>query len=496
MTMGTSMLQELYTLLYEHPFFLISLDIVIKSILVVSLTLIVSKVLVKNAARSSNHLLWVSCLFCVALIPIIAITPGINGKETFVGNSIFVFAVQPEIVSAATSAPSTTLPFGVIFFLLYFGPCLLLLHRLLVSTIAVSGISKRAIVVRNKLEIEKLRMIESKIGLSRSVVLKQSKEITSPFSFGLISPKIILPVNSDAWSESMFEDVLVHEISHIRRFDWITMLSCHVIASIYWFNPLCWIALRKVNEEAENCCDAAVMEYGQTNAGYAENLLLIAKRSRDSHRLLVQMIADKRLLPKRIEQILENNMNSKINRKFVLLVLVSVVGFLVAFGNTRFVAAQAQQPDVELQPLSTVIPQYPTRAATREIEGWAQVQFTVDPSGNVVENSITVLDAEPPDIFNRSAIRAAAQFKFSPRVLNGIAVKVQNVQYVFRYALNESDELNRQGLTRYIYHEVARGDTLSEIANQYQVSISILMQVNTMDDGRIMIGQLLKIPTS
>ena len=495
MTMGTSMLQELYTLLYEHPFFLISLDIVIKSILIISLTLIVSKVLVKNAARSSNHLLWVSCLFCVALIPLIAITPGINGKETFVGNSIFVFAVQPKIVSAATAAPSTTLPFGVIFFLLYLGPCILLLYRLLVSTIAVSGISNRATVVRNKLEFERLRMIESKIGLSRSVVLKQSKEITSPFSFGLISPKIILPASLDVWSESMFEDVLVHEMSHIKRFDWITMLSCHVITSIYWFNPLCWIALRKVNEEAENCCDAAVMEYGQSNTGYAENLLLIAKRSRDSHRLLVQMIADKRFLPKRIEQILESNMDSKISRKFVLFLTVSVFGLLVIFGNTQIVTTHAQQSSSELFPISAVIPEYPTRASSRGIEGWTQVQFTVDSNGNVIEDSIIVLDEEPPGVFNRTSVRAAAQFEFSPRVVNGVAVDVANVQYVFRYALDVSDELIRQGLTRFIYHEVARGDTLSDIANQYQVSISILMQVNSIDE-RITIGQILRIPSN
>jgi len=284
-------------------------------------------------------------------------------------------------------------------------------------------------------------------------------------------------------------------MSHIKRFDWITMLSCHVIASIYWFNPLCWIALRKVNEEAESCCDAAVMEYGQTNAGYAENILLIAKRSRDSHRLLVQMIADKRFLPKRIEQILENNMNSKISRKLVLILIFSAAGLLVTFGNTRFVAAQVQQFDEEMQPLSTVIPQYPTRAATREIEGWAQVQFTVDSDGNVVENSITVLDAEPLDIFNRSAVRAAAQFKFSPRVLNGSAVDVPNVQYVFRYALNDSAELIRQGFTKYIYHEVARGDTLSEIANQYQISISTITQVNNMDEYKLMTGQILRNPT-
>jgi protein TonB len=95
--------------------------------------------------------------------------------------------------------------------------------------------------------------------------------------------------------------------------------------------------------------------------------------------------------------------------------------------------------DGEMLPLVNVTPQYPTRAASRGIQGWCQVSFTVDGDGNVVEDSIVVVDAEPPNIFDRSSIRAAARFKFQPRVQDGVGVPVQNVQYVFRYVL-EGDQ--------------------------------------------------------
>lgn len=91
--------------------------------------------------------------------------------------------------------------------------------------------------------------------------------------------------------------------------------------------------------------------------------------------------------------------------------------------------------DGEMLPLVNVTPQYPTRAASRGIQGWCQVSFTVDGSGNVVEDTITVVDAEPPNIFDRSSVRAAARFKFQPRVQDGVGVAVPNVQYVFRYVL-------------------------------------------------------------
>ncbi|MDP6651276.1 MAG: energy transducer TonB [Gammaproteobacteria bacterium] len=70
------------------------------------------------------------------------------------------------------------------------------------------------------------------------------------------------------------------------------------------------------------------------------------------------------------------------------------------------------------------------------------VSFTVDGQGNVQEDSISVVDAEPPDIFNRSSIRATERFKFQPRIRNGEGVEVTGVQYLFRYVLNNDNDDN------------------------------------------------------
>jgi len=99
--------------------------------------------------------------------------------------------------------------------------------------------------------------------------------------------------------------------------------------------------------------------------------------------------------------------------------------------------ATLNSTDGDYLPLVAIAPQYPTRAAQRGIEGWCLVSFTVDGLGNVVEESIVVVDAEPPNIFDRSSVRAAARFKFQPRVVDGVGVEVQGVQYVFRYELED-----------------------------------------------------------
>ncbi|MBV55753.1 MAG: hypothetical protein CMQ12_04175 [Gammaproteobacteria bacterium] len=93
--------------------------------------------------------------------------------------------------------------------------------------------------------------------------------------------------------------------------------------------------------------------------------------------------------------------------------------------------------DGDYLPLVAIAPQYPTRAAQRGITGWCLVSFTVDGQGNVAADTIIVVDAEPPNIFNRSSERAAARFKFQPRVIDGVGVSVPGVQYLFTYVLED-----------------------------------------------------------
>ena len=100
--------------------------------------------------------------------------------------------------------------------------------------------------------------------------------------------------------------------------------------------------------------------------------------------------------------------------------------------------ASISATDGDFLPLVAIAPQYPTRAAQRGIEGWCLVSFTVNGLGNVEEDSIVVVDAEPSSIFDRSSIRAATRFKFQPRVVDGQGVAVEGVQYVFRYELEDN----------------------------------------------------------
>lgn len=94
--------------------------------------------------------------------------------------------------------------------------------------------------------------------------------------------------------------------------------------------------------------------------------------------------------------------------------------------------------DGEYMPIVAVAPEYPRRAASRGIEGFVTVRFTVTPNGSTkdveVVNAVNT-DGDETSIFNRAAIRAAERFKFRPRVVDGDPVEVAGVTYRFVFEL-------------------------------------------------------------
>lgn len=71
----------------------------------------------------------------------------------------------------------------------------------------------------------------------------------------------------------------------------------------------------------------------------------------------------------------------------------------------------------ELTPLVRFPPEYPMRARSRRIEGYVVVQFTVTETGAVAEPE--VVQADPPGVFDRAAVRAVLRWKYQPQMVGG-----------------------------------------------------------------------------
>lgn len=92
--------------------------------------------------------------------------------------------------------------------------------------------------------------------------------------------------------------------------------------------------------------------------------------------------------------------------------------------------------DGDYLPLAIQQPVYPTRALERGIEGFCTVRLTVLEDGSVDPNSIELVEEEPANMFFRASRKAAAKFKYKPRMVNGKGQRVEGVLYRFKFNLS------------------------------------------------------------
>ena len=94
-------------------------------------------------------------------------------------------------------------------------------------------------------------------------------------------------------------------------------------------------------------------------------------------------------------------------------------------------------PILSLMPIYKIAPVYPRTAAQRGLEGWVMVRFTVTAIGAV--RDVEVVESSHK-VFERSAMAAAAKFKFRPRLINGEPVEVTNVYNRIVFELEEKPD--------------------------------------------------------
>ena len=432
------------SLITETPALIFIFDLLLKSFAILAIFFALDALFRNRLNSSSRHLLWLNALACLALIPLLPALINISSPQYSPPPALLIFTVLP-----AQEINSGGMNWGLLLLGLYLLPGVLLSTRTVIAILRLGGIRRNSKIIDDSAHLGQLQKICRQKGIQRKVSLRYSNHLNSPVSFGLLRPQIVLPAQAETWPAAVIADVLSHELCHIRRLDWLTLIAACLITAAYWPNPLVWVALQKLKEESENSCDAEVVRCGRSDTEYAQSLVLVAKacvRSRISQPALAQTMLDQNTLSFRINRILkENTMKAPDNlRKSAVFFLLISTGILSAAGITQL--ASAQDPislaiqDSEMLPLNTITPQYPTIAAEQGIEGWVQVRFTVSSAGTVPADSISIVEAEPAEIFDASARRAAAQFSFQPRVVNGQPVAVENVQYVFRYAMSENSQ--------------------------------------------------------
>lgn len=416
-------------------------DVFLKSLLIILLVryLIGS---VKGLTPNNRHLVWLSGFLCLAVVPFL---PGVF-ESLFAGTmlapstqvmtfSVPASALQPQMLD---SAHGFDWPYAV--GAIYVLVSSFLLLRLLISISRVTRICNSTEYLHGGESIKLLNSLRSRLSISRVVSLGLSESIHSPYSSGLRAPKIVLPITALDWDRSTLESVLIHELSHIKRFDWLTTVICYVMASINWFNPMAWYVLKKMKGEAEYSCDNAVLQSGKSRFALAEDLLKVARGSMNHQRLELSaqfMVDDE--ISWRIENLLEARTPSGRQRPGflpALLLITSIV--LTACGSTKVITVQKSDFIKKSRLIYSEQPRYPLSALEQNNPGWVLLSFTVDKYGSVESNSIEVDFSQPEGVFDAASISALQKFRFEARKVNNKAMQSLSMRYMFRFRKPEN----------------------------------------------------------
>src|SRR5262249_36577705 len=149
----------------------------------------------------------------------------------------------------------------------------------------------------------------------------ESAENLMPMTWGWLRPVVLLPVEAGQWTPQRKEIVLRHELAHVKRWDCLSQFIAQTACAVYWFNPLVWVAERRMCVERERACDDLVLEGGWKASDYASHLLEIAQSFRRVPRVAAIAMARSAQLKTRIVAIVDQSRARRAPRAFVLSLL-------------------------------------------------------------------------------------------------------------------------------------------------------------------------------
>jgi len=165
---------------------------------------------------------------------------------------------------------------------------------------------------------ELLLSVKKEIGVTRAVRLRFAGNLKSPLTWGVWHPTILIPSDANNWSLEERRLVLLHELAHIRRFDWATQMLAWLTCAVHWFNPLVWWIAKQMQFDREHACDDLVLATGAKPTEYATKLLELAKQIQPYHALVAIPMAQQSALEQRVRRILDRKRSTRTPRRFAL----------------------------------------------------------------------------------------------------------------------------------------------------------------------------------
>ena len=440
-----------------------------KSALIAGVALALAAVMRRRAAADRAAVLQLAVALLLAT-PVIAVTLPALELETpppATADAPAAMAMfDPMIQAPEVQAPSViathaalddawSLPnSGQMLLALYGAGLLLVLARLLAGLVTLRRWAGRA---------DPILSSEWTDALARSAApgrplprLLVSDQAPAPMSWGLFRPVILLDRASAARPEDA-DAIVTHEMAHIARRDWLSLLMARTAVALFWFNPLVWLLERDMFQQVEEAADASALGHVE-RAAYAQTLVSCAHRHSGARVPANSMAASG--LKRRVTAVLEGGFNPAGSR-WTVAAMIGCIAFAAPVAAVKLVEAPLapEAPEVPHLPsapsapavravalppshAAAIAPAAPLAPATSDTPNVPEV--TVDPSAPPAYGIRVHVAPAAPAALAVAAARPAPHAVTPPRVAVGVAPPRPRVPAV-AMTRAEVDEL-REGL--------------------------------------------------
>jgi beta-lactamase regulating signal transducer with metallopeptidase domain len=290
----------------------------LKTIPLIAFIFVIKHIFRKRLSAASVHLLWLSVFMSLSIpfgwdIHLERFTPdnSLAVKSSEPGtknNSAPIFQQQIVIDTEITNSQPGFTPaqtaswvdiytvalrqnYHLILACLWLSGTIILLGLTGISVLRFHRIKKNSSLATMDL-LNLFNRCKMEMGLSKPIQLLSSHEIQSPIILGWLWPAIVLPQNIEKnLSSENLKYVLLHELGHIKRHDIFFNWTACLINILHWFNPLVWLAFKRMRMDMEIACDALVLSHlhQSQRKNYGATLIEISEIPRVSHRAITSL---------------------------------------------------------------------------------------------------------------------------------------------------------------------------------------------------------------
>ncbi|MFC3197623.1 M56 family metallopeptidase [Parapedobacter deserti] len=181
--------------------------------------------------------------------------------------------------------------------------------------------------------IELFEQSRRKLGIQKAVSIYLSRHIAVPLTIGFVRPFVLFPfAYVNRLNADQVEAILLHELVHIKRQDFLCNLFKVAIETILFFNPFIWALSRVIAREREHACDDSVLQQLGTPMHYARALVTLEElRMARAPALSMAATGAKNQLLQRIKRMTNMESNKRnIKQQLIAVVASSLALFTIA----------------------------------------------------------------------------------------------------------------------------------------------------------------------